>query len=317
MMFARAALLRRVIVAASCVVLPVACGAGGSGLSGSGGTGGSLGRGGDAGGSAGGRGGAAGGGDAGANGGAGASGGGGGGGAGGPGGANGRGGASGAAGAGGAGGASPPGTVSHVWDFAADAEGWTAGFCDYPPNGTSLDLMSGWAALPAELGPGGGLRVSGNNHSDDLFMYLTTAITGLRPGAAYLMDVVLVIGTNASAACGGIGGAPGTSVTMKIGASATEPRAQPDNLGWLRLNLDKGNQSVGGADLKVVGDISNTLPCATGAAPYQSKTLTLSKFAVTSSPDGTVFVVLGTDSGFEGITTLFYDRVSISLAPAN
>jgi hypothetical protein len=30
-----------------------------------------------------------------------------------------------------------------------------------------------------------------------------------------------------------------------------------------------------------------------------------------------VFVVLGTDSGFEGITTLFYDRVSLALTPAN
>ena len=105
---------------------------------------------------------------------------------------------------------------------------------------------------------------------------------------------------------------------MKIGASATAPSAQPDSLGWLRLNLDKGNQSVGGADLKVVGNISNTLPCVTGtAAPYQAKTLTLSNFAVTSSSDGKVFAVLGTDSGFEGVTTLFYDRVSITLTPAN
>jgi len=38
---------------------------------------------------------------------------------------------------------------------------------------------------------------------------------------------------------------------------------------------------------------------------------------VTSSTAGTVFAILGTDSGFEGITTLFYDRVSITLTPAN
>ena len=132
------------------------------------------------------------------------------------------------------------------------------------------------------------------------------------------MDVMLVIGTNTSAECGGIGGSPGKSVTMKIGASATAPSAELDNLGWLRLNLDKGNQSNGGADLKVVGDISNTLPCVTGnPAPYQAKTLTLSAFPVTSSAEGTVFAILGTDSGFEGITTLFYDRVSLTLTPAN
>ena len=220
---------------------------------------------------------------------------------------------------GGAGGAAQPGTFSQVWDFTTYTEGWTEGFCDYPPDlGTDYDLMFGWESLPAELPPGGGLRINGNNHSDDLFMYITRVITGLRPSAAYLMDVVLVIGTNASEACGGIGGSPGTSVTMKIGASATEPRTQQDNLGWLRLNLDKGNQSVGGADLKVVGDISNTLPSVTGPpAPYQAKTLTLSNFAVTTSNDGKVFAILGTDSGFEGVTTLFYDRISITLTPAN
>jgi len=38
---------------------------------------------------------------------------------------------------------------------------------------------------------------------------------------------------------------------------------------------------------------------------------------VTSSTAGTVFAILGTGSGFEGITTLFYDRVSITLTPAN
>ena len=105
---------------------------------------------------------------------------------------------------------------------------------------------------------------------------------------------------------------------MKIGASATAPSAQPDSQGLLRLNLDKGHQSVGGADLKVVGNISNTLPCGMGTeAPYQAKTLTLSNFAVTSSNDGKLFAILGTDSGFEGVTTLFYDRVSITLTPAN
>ena len=131
------------------------------------------------------------------------------------------------------------------------------GFCDYPPNsgiGLRPDVRMG--EPPAELPAGGGLRMNGNNHSDDLFMYVTRAISGLRPNAAYVMDVVLVIATNASADCGGIGGSPGAGVFVKIGASATEPSAQPDSLGWLRLNLDKGNQSVGGADLKVVGNIA-------------------------------------------------------------
>ena len=74
-----------------------------------------------------------------------------------------------------------PGTYSQVWDFTADAEGWTEGFCDYPPSsGISYELMFGWASLPADLPAGGGLRINGNNHSDDLFMYIT------RPSRAFV-----------------------------------------------------------------------------------------------------------------------------------
>lgn len=295
-----------------------AAGATGGGSGGSGGSSGSAGAGGASGGAGtdGGRGGSGGAGMGGVAGGGGTNGGGTGGG--GTSGTSGGGSGGGTGGGGGAGGASSPGSFSHVWDFTTDMEGWTAGFADYPPNlGTGYDLMSGWASLPADLPAGGGVRINGNNHSDDLFMYLTTAITGLRASTAYMLNVVLVIGTNASGDCGGIGGAPGGSVAMKIGASAIEPSAQLDNLGWLRLNLDKGNQSVGGADLEVVGDISNTLPCVGGMAPYQSKTFTLSNFSVTSSADGKIFAILGTDSGFEGITTLFYDRIAITLTARN
>ncbi len=297
----------RLLVAALGVLIAQGCGSGAGGALGAGGAGGASGAGGATGGSSGvgGTSGASGG-DAGRGGASGASG------------AAGDGGAAGSGAAGGSGGGSQPGIFSQVWDFTVDDEGWTGDFCDYPPTvGTDYNLMFGWASLPPELPAGGGLLLSGNNHSDDLFMYIARAITGLRPSTAYLMDVELVIGTNASAVCGGIGGAPGTSVTMKIGASAIAPSVQLDSQGWLRLNLDKGNQSTGGADLKAVGDISNTLPCVSTNPPYQAKTLTLSKFPVTSSADGSVFAVLGTDSGFEGVTTLFYDRVSLTLTPVN
>jgi hypothetical protein len=218
------------------------------------------------------------------------------------------------------GGGAPGGTAGAAaetltWGFSNDQEGWNGGFADYPPDsGTGYGLRSEWSALPAEVGPGGGLLVSGNNHSDDLFMYLGRQITGLAPQTTYLLDVVVVIDTNAPSDCGGIGGAPGGSVFFKIGAVPFEPATSLDGLGWLRLNLDKGNQSAGGADMKVVGDIGNTLACPD--ATYQPKTLTLSAFAVQTGANGSLWVILGTDSGFEGITTLYYDRVAVTLRPS-
>jgi hypothetical protein len=77
------------------------------------------------------------------------------------------------------------------------------------------------------------------------------------------------------------------------------------------LNLDKGNQSVGGTDMKVVGDIGNTRPCPD--ATYQPKTLTLSGFSVPTAANGSLWLIVGTDSGFEGITTLYYDSIAVAL----
>ena len=219
-------------------------------------------------------------------------------------------------GVGGAGGATATGGTTNIsWDFPNDTQGWLGDFADYPPGiGTGYDLQYGWAALPAEVGPGGGLRLNGNNHSDDLFMYVMCEITGLAPQTRYLLDVVAVIDTNAPADCNGIGGSPGGSVTVKLGASPIQPQASTDSQGWLRLNIDKGNQSVGGVDMKAVGNLGNTNTCPN--TTYQSKTFTLSGFSVASAGDGTLWVILGTDSGFEGITTLYYDRIAVTLRPS-
>jgi hypothetical protein len=215
-----------------------------------------------------------------------------------------------------AGGSTSTGGATNLsWEFPADAQGWVGDFADYPPNiGTGYDLSYAWAELPAEVGPGGGLRLSGNNHSDDLFMYVMRQITGLAPQTKYLLDVMAVIDTNAPSDCGGIGGAPGLNVTLKIGAVTLKPTPRTDSQGYQWLNIDKGNQSTGGADMKVVGNLGNTKTCPD--LTYEPKTFTLSGFSVTSASDGTLWLILGTDSGFEGVTTVYYDRIAITLQPS-
>jgi hypothetical protein len=214
--------------------------------------------------------------------------------------------------AGAAGDSSFEGSVERTWSFDSDSEGWSGQFSDYPEGEEDFyELDFAQAALPAELGDGGGLRLGGDNHSDDLFMYLSHRLDGLKPSASYTLDVEVDIGTNAPSDCGGIGGSPGPSVHFKIGASAREPESSADSQGILRLNLDKGNQATDGADLKRVGDVGNTLVCPDPL--YQRKTLELSDFAVTTAADGSLWLVVGTDSGFEGETILYYDRISATL----
>jgi hypothetical protein len=214
--------------------------------------------------------------------------------------------------AGAAGESSFEGSVERTWNFDSDSEGWSGQFSDYPEGEEDFyELDFAQAALPAELGDGGGLRLGGDNHSDDLFMYLSYRLDGLKPSASYTLDVEVDIGTNAPTDCGGIGGSPGPSVHFKIGASAREPESSADSQGILRLNLDKGNQATDGADLKRVGDVGNTLVCPDPL--YQRKTLELSDFAVTTAADGSLWLLVGTDSGFEGETILYYDKISATL----
>jgi hypothetical protein len=178
---------------------------------------------------------------------------------------------------------------------------------------TFYELAFGQAALPAEVGPGGGLRFRGNNHSDDLFMFASHAVDGLRPAAAYDVEMEIVLATNAPADCGGIGGAPGTSVFVKAGAIGHPVSAAPNAAGVMVIDVDKGMQSQGGTEMKVLGDIGNTNACP--AATYQLKTLRLTGVSATTSADGKLWLVVGTDSGFEGLTVLYYDRITAKVTP--
>jgi hypothetical protein len=202
-----------------------------------------------------------------------------------------------------------------TWDFTSDAEGWTGGFADYPSGEeTFYELAFAQSAMPAEVGPGGGLKSAGNNHSDDLFMFVTKEITGLAANTSYVVSIDARIATNAPGDCSGIGGSPGTSVFFKMGAVAKAPVSAPggpDGSLTMQMNLDKGNQGSGGADMQVSGDIANTKLCPDET--YQLKTLSLTGFSVTSDASGRLWIVLGTDSGFEGTTVLYYDRVTVTI----
>jgi hypothetical protein len=210
------------------------------------------------------------------------------------------------------------GTLVFRFDFTAGAQGWVAGFADHHPGDDAfLELTSDYRALPAPLGPGSALFISGNNHTDDLFMFFTREVRGLTPGARYRVTSDVRFATNVPQGCGGVGGSPGESVWLKAGASTTEPRTIVDGEGWLRLTADKGNQAVGGKDLVVLGTIENSRPCELSALVWEVKTLksATGESEVTASPDGAVWLVAGTDSGFEATTSLFYTSIAITLEP--
>ena len=113
-----------------------------------------------------------------------------------------------------------------IFDLDEGAQGWEVGFADYPAGQENFyALESEWKALPAPLAAMNGIFISGNNHSDNLFMYAKRRLTGLKPNTRYSLIFGVEFATNADSGCAGIGGAPGESVAVKVGAAEDEPEA--------------------------------------------------------------------------------------------
>ncbi|MFM1768260.1 MAG: hypothetical protein RJA22_789 [Verrucomicrobiota bacterium] len=199
------------------------------------------------------------------------------------------------------------------FDFAASDHGFVAGFADHPLDDSFAlyQLTNTWRARPANLGGSPALFISGVNRSDDLFMFWKRRITGLPANTPVTLTMQVQMASKYAEGLLGVGGSPGEGVTVKAGGVAFEPQAvvAPGD-GWLRMNLDKGNQRVGGTNMLVIGDVAKP---ADGNQDY----VLLQRhhhgrpFTVTTAGDGSLWLIFGTDSGFEGQTALYYTRLTV------
>ena len=204
------------------------------------------------------------------------------------------------------------------FDFENDEQDWVTGFADLPTDYDPLiyELDSGWGALPSGL-EGNAIYLNGHNRSDDLFMYLMVQVEGLRPDTNYQVHFSIDLASNTPEGMMGIGGSPGESVYVKAGAVDFEPEVIEAADGWLRMNIDKGNQASEGEDMINLGTLANPnidLDTFTGEE-YALMTLTSEDrlFEVISDGNGIVWLIVGTDSGFEGLTRVYYDKISIQM----
>jgi len=203
------------------------------------------------------------------------------------------------------------------FDFSKGQHGFAPGFADLPADYDPVlyDLQSGHGAAPGEIGGGPALFISGANRSDDLWMYWRKKISGLAPGTVYEATFDLQVASSAAAGLVGIGGAPGESVFLKAGASALEPLASADKSGWLRMNVDKGNQSQSGAAASVLGNAAKPDDGTSKFAILHRDNRT-SRLKVRSAADGSLWLFFGSDSGFEGTTLLHYLKFTAVFEPA-
>ena len=204
-------------------------------------------------------------------------------------------------------------TAGLTFDFNQNDGGFTPIFSDCPnEHGVEefYELRSGHEEVPiAEAGKG--LFLSGNNHSDDLFMGYYKDLIGLVPETEYQFTVRFQLATNVGNDMIGIGGAPGESVFVKCGVASKEPENSLDSLNHFCLNIDKGSQSTSGSDMIVVGNLAKEEINRPGE--YEFNEIETKVIARTDEA-GTAYLVIGTDSGFEGVTSYYLDDISVSWA---
>lgn len=212
-------------------------------------------------------------------------------------------------------------SIRLVFDFRDGGQGWEAGFTEYSPDMEGMMLEGEIRPLPSELGINGtGYYLQGMNHSDDLFMFLKRRLgtdDGVVPGQEYRVMFTIVFASNAPSGAVGIGGSPGESVLLKAGASTVEPEVFLDSAdNHYRMNVDKGEGNSGdGTAASVVGDIGNGLSAEEDPRYVSLKRQHEHNYTVNASQDGELWLLVGTDSGFEGLTGVYYQSIVVTLVP--
>jgi len=211
------------------------------------------------------------------------------------------------------------GPLEFAFTFDQDEQQWAGGFADLPVDHEErgYDVAFRHAGIPVEGEESKGLLLTGNNHSDDLFMYVARGFgpeDGLTPDTAYTVDLSFDLVTNVPPGMMGIGGSPGESVYIKAGVVDRQPQAVEDaagRAGYYVMNLDTGSQSRGGADMMVLGNAAKAEGEGAGDESFRYKPFQAS-FEVTANQEGRLWVIIGADSGFEGISELYLGNISVT-----
>ena len=158
--------------------------------------------------------------------------------------------------------------------------------------------------------------MSGINPSDDLFMFMKRKITGLQPNTTYHATFIVEFASKYPTNAFGVGGPPGEGVTMKAGLTLIEPDTIIIDEGgpFVAMNIDKGNQSQPGADMDTIGHVGVT--DTTTVYAMKTNDNIGHPFTFTTDNRGEAWLIIGTDSGFEAETALYYSSVTVDFSIA-
>ncbi len=202
-------------------------------------------------------------------------------------------------------------TTAFDFNFETNAEGWESVFADYPFDTTGFyELEYEWTQLPQPLDTTqNAMMIAGSNRSDDLFMAIKKEVGNLPPNMDFevLFDIELasIYPTNAI----GIGGPPAEAVYMKVGVTQEEPQSSLNASDFFEMNIDKGNQSQSGSQMNVIGHVG--VADTTTVYTLIERSNVNKPFRFRTDDSGKAWLIIGTDSGFEGKTRLYYNKIDV------
>lgn len=200
----------------------------------------------------------------------------------------------------------------YSFNFSNDTEGWQAYFSDYHVGKEDFyELSFAYSLLPEPLDTTvPALRISGNNHSDDLVSMIYRKFDGLQPNRTYAITFDIHLASNVSTNSFGIGGSP--NLAIGAGGIPYAPTSTVDEEGLYRPNFSSALQShLSNDTLKTLGTIG-VGEDVTEYAMINRNNLN-DPVKLTANSKGELWLMIGTDSGFEGITTLYYTSIKIKM----
>jgi len=205
-----------------------------------------------------------------------------------------------------------------TFDFSMSLHDWSAGFSDYvvaADDSAVHQFHFEHTNVPGT--PSKAVMLSGKG--EGLFMYLKKKVQNLEPHTEYVLTFDIEFASDAKASTTGGVDSPGDKVFLKVGASGIEPKSLIEN-DYYVMNIDKGDQSQGGEDMIVIGNVS--VPADSEGfvvinrtnGPYSGNS---SPILVKTSSQGELWLIVGTESGHAGVTTLYYTNFTAVLSKSN
>lgn len=193
------------------------------------------------------------------------------------------------------------------YDFSHGLDDWTAGFTGYPVGETiESDSIYQWEAeyttVPGSLDGALAVKLSCNNLDGDIFMFLKKKIENLRPNTNYTLVFDISLATNATT---------GQGLILKAGGSEIEPKKVIEN-GYYSLNIDKGEGLSSGENLYSFGDVGGVSYSSSYYVPVtRGNANSYQPLLVKSNSKGEIWLIVGTESQYVGMTTVFYSKVTV------